>query len=90
MVSAYRATVDRIEPHVAMIDRDWVQTSIAISLKRIADVMEKRDQPPASEEGRREAAREHIRRYAYGGDHNAFLDGLVRAIVGNVNGGSGK
>lgn len=38
---AYLGTVNRIEPDVAMLDADGARASIAISLKRIADVMEK-------------------------------------------------
>lgn len=36
-VSAYLDTVGRLEPDIAMVDRDATLTSIAISLKRIAD-----------------------------------------------------
>lgn len=38
-VDAYLETVERIEPDIAMMDRDATLTSIAISLKRIADVL---------------------------------------------------
>lgn len=38
--SAYLKTVERLEPEIAMVDRDAALTSIAISLKRLADIME--------------------------------------------------
>ena len=38
-VDAYLDTIGRIEPDIAMIDRDAALASIAISLKRIADVL---------------------------------------------------
>lgn len=38
--SAYLDTIKRIEPDIAMIDRDAALASIAISLKRIADAIE--------------------------------------------------
>lgn len=37
---AYKSTLDRMEP-VAMVDRDAALASIAVSLKRIADAVEK-------------------------------------------------
>lgn len=40
-VIAYQATVARLEPDIAMIDHDAGIASIAISLKRIADALEK-------------------------------------------------
>jgi len=36
-VDAYLETVKRLEPDISMCDRDATLTSIAISLKRIAD-----------------------------------------------------
>ena len=39
-VDAYLDTVKRMEPDIAMVDRDAALASIAISLKRIADVLE--------------------------------------------------
>ena len=39
-VDAYLATVQRMEPDIAMVDRDAALASIAISLRRIADVMD--------------------------------------------------
>ena len=36
-VNVYLDTVSRIEPDIAMLDRDAALASIAISLKRIAD-----------------------------------------------------
>lgn len=38
-VDAYLDTVKRMEPDIAMIDRDAALASIAISLKRIADAL---------------------------------------------------
>ena len=38
-VEAYLHVVDRLEPDLAVIDRDAALTSIAISLRRIADAM---------------------------------------------------
>ena len=38
----YAATVESMEPDIAMVGRDAALTSIAISLKRIADVLEGR------------------------------------------------
>lgn len=38
---AYRETIDRIEPDVAAIDASAFYASAAISLKRIADALEK-------------------------------------------------
>lgn len=38
-VDAYLATIARIEPDIAMIDRDAALASIAISLRRIADAL---------------------------------------------------
>lgn len=38
-VDAYLNTIDRLEPDIAMIDHDAAMASIAISLKRIADVI---------------------------------------------------
>lgn len=40
---AYLQTVERMEPDITSVDRDGALASIAISLKRIADVMEKKD-----------------------------------------------
>lgn len=40
MDNAYQDTVKRMEPDIAMIDAAAGWASIAISLKRIADVME--------------------------------------------------
>lgn len=39
-LDAYQNTIARIEPEIAMIDRDAALASIAISLKRIADQLE--------------------------------------------------
>lgn len=39
-VDAYLATIDRLEPDIAMIDHGAGIVSIAISLKRIADALE--------------------------------------------------
>lgn len=36
-VSAYLATLDRMEPNLVMVDQDATLASIAISLKRLAD-----------------------------------------------------
>jgi hypothetical protein len=41
-VDAYLATTARFEPDIAMTDQDAALSSIAISLKRIADVLEGR------------------------------------------------
>lgn len=38
-VSAYIETVGRMEPDIAMVDRDAALASIAISLRRIADAL---------------------------------------------------
>lgn len=38
-VDAYLGTVGRMEPDIAMVDRDAALASIAVSLKRIADAM---------------------------------------------------
>ena len=38
---SYIETVARLEPQIAMVDRDATLTSIAISLKRIADALER-------------------------------------------------
>lgn len=40
MNDAYQKTVDRLEPDVTPVDADPARASIAISLKRIADVLE--------------------------------------------------
>lgn len=40
-VDAYIATVDRLEPDIAPIDAAAFYASAAVSLKRIADVLEK-------------------------------------------------
>lgn len=40
-VSGYERTVARLEPDIAMIDAGAGWASIAISLKRIADILEK-------------------------------------------------
>jgi hypothetical protein len=47
---SYLYTVNRIEPDVAMLDRDGALASIAISAKRIADALEK----PQTEDRQRE------------------------------------
>ncbi len=39
-VEAYLETVNRLEPDISMCDRDATLTSIAISLKRIADFLD--------------------------------------------------
>lgn len=39
-VKAYQNTIARFEPEIALTDRDASLTSIAISLKRIADALE--------------------------------------------------
>jgi hypothetical protein len=39
-VDAYLETAKRLEPEITMIDRDYTLTSIAISLKRIADKLD--------------------------------------------------
>lgn len=39
-VDAYIDTIARLEPDIAMIDRDAALASIAISLKRIADSLD--------------------------------------------------
>jgi hypothetical protein len=38
-VDVYLATIERMEPGIAMVDRDAALASIAISLKRIADAI---------------------------------------------------
>jgi len=38
-VDAYLGTVERMEPKIAPVDRDAALASIAISLKRIADML---------------------------------------------------
>lgn len=40
MVDAFILTLKRMEPDIAMVDRDAALPSIAISLKRIADTLE--------------------------------------------------
>jgi hypothetical protein len=45
-VDAYLDTIARLEPDIAMVDRDAALASIAISLKRIADALES-PAPPA-------------------------------------------
>ncbi len=40
-VDAYLDTVARLEPSIAMIDRDAALASIAISLRRIADTLDR-------------------------------------------------
>ncbi len=40
MSAEYLATVARLEPDIVPVDRDGALTSIAISLKRIADTLE--------------------------------------------------
>jgi methanogenic corrinoid protein MtbC1 len=40
MPDTYLATVKRLEPDINILDSDATLTSIAISLKRIADVLE--------------------------------------------------
>lgn len=49
-VEAYQKTIERFEPDIAMTDQDAALTSIAISMKRIADTLEGFDKP--SEQGR--------------------------------------
>lgn len=49
-VGAYQKTIERFEPDIAMTDQNAALTSIAISMKRIADALEKVDAP--SEQGR--------------------------------------
>lgn len=39
-VDAYLKTIERLEPDITLIDKDAALASIAISLKRIADVLE--------------------------------------------------
>ncbi len=39
-VDAYLDTIKRMEPDIAMIDRDAALPSIAISLRRIADALQ--------------------------------------------------
>lgn len=39
-VQAYLDTVARLEPDISPVDRDGALTSIAISLRRIADAMQ--------------------------------------------------
>jgi hypothetical protein len=39
-VDAYMSTVKRLEPDIAMLDKDASLASIAISMKRIADVLD--------------------------------------------------
>lgn len=38
-VDSYLETIGRMEPEIAMVDRDAALASIAISLKRIADAL---------------------------------------------------
>jgi len=38
-VEAYLGTISRLEPEIAMIDREAALASIAISLRRIADAI---------------------------------------------------
>lgn len=40
-VAAYLTTVDKLEPDIHPVDQDGALTSIAISMKRIADALEK-------------------------------------------------
>jgi hypothetical protein len=40
-VGVYQATIERLEPEIAMIDQGAAAASIAISLKRIADSLER-------------------------------------------------
>ncbi len=42
-VDAYLATIDRLEPNIAAIDASAAYASIAISLKRIADTLERKE-----------------------------------------------
>lgn len=42
-VDAYLATIERLEPDIAMIDESAGWASIAISLKRIADALERQN-----------------------------------------------
>ena len=37
---AYLGTLNRMEPDIAMVDRDAALASIAVSLKRLADMQE--------------------------------------------------
>ena len=39
---AYQNTVARLEPNIAMVDRDAALASIAVSLKRIADLLQEK------------------------------------------------
>lgn len=41
VVDVYTATIDRLEPEIGMIDPGAFYASAAISLKRIADLMER-------------------------------------------------
>ena len=50
-VSAYLDTVRRLEPEIAMVDRDAALASIAISLKRIADSLEAIQNQPCNDYG---------------------------------------
>lgn len=42
-VDAYQNTIQRLEPEIAMIDADAALASIAISLKRIADSLDRHE-----------------------------------------------
>lgn len=44
LVKAYVETIDRLEPDITMVDRDAALASIAISLRRIANALEKDNQ----------------------------------------------
>lgn len=44
-VNVYLGTVERLEPNITCIDRDAALASIAISLKRIADRMDRLPEP---------------------------------------------
>lgn len=46
-VQAYLGTIGRLEPNITMIDTDAGIASIAISLKRIADALDRLSKPEA-------------------------------------------
>lgn len=47
----YLATIDRMEPELSYVDRDAALPSIAISLKRIADALDRLQRPAPAETG---------------------------------------
>jgi len=51
MLNEYLNTVNKLEPEISPVDRDAALTSIAISLKRIADHLEKVDYGEQIERG---------------------------------------